>query len=160
MKETFGQRFQRLRKEAGLTQEEVADKVGITPQGVSKWENDLSSPDINILVKLAEILGVSVEELLGEEKEKTQVLQDYDYKKAVLKIIVIDEDDKVSINFPIALGEILLGTYIKLGLKNESEALKDIDFEKIFELVKQGVIGELVNIESKDGSRVIIKVEY
>ncbi len=160
MKETFGQRFQRLRKEAGLTQEEVAEKVGITPQGVSKWENDLSSPDINILVKLAEILGVSVEELLGEEKEKTQVLQDYDYKKAVLKIIVIDEDDKVSINFPIALGEILLGTYIKLGLKNESEALKDIDFEKIFELVKQGVIGELVNIESKDGSRVIIKVEY
>ena len=160
MKETFGQRFQRLRKEAGLTQEEAAEKVGITPQGVSKWENDLSSPDINILVKLAEILGVSVEELLGEEKEKTQVLQDYDYKKAVLKIIVIDEDDKVSINFPIALGEILLGTYIKLGLKNESEALKDIDFEKIFELVKQGVIGELVNIESKDGSRVIIKVEY
>lgn len=160
MKETFGQRFQRLRKEAGLTQEEVAEKVGITPQGVSKWENDLSSPDINILVKLAEILGVSVEELLGEEKEKTQVLQDYDYKKAVLKIIVIDEDDKVSINFPIALGEILLGTYIKLGLKNESEALKDIDFKKIFELVKQGVIGELVNIESKDGSRVIIKVEY
>ena len=160
MKETFGQRFQRLRKEAGLTQEEVAEKVGITPQGVSKWENDLSSPDINILVKLAEISGVSVEELLGEEKEKTQVLQDYDYKKAVLKIILIDEDDKVSINFPIALGEILLGTYIKLGLKNESEALKDIDFKKIFELVKQGVIGELVNIESKDGSRVIIKVEY
>ena len=160
MKETFGQRFQRLRKEAGLTQEEVAEKVGITPQGVSKWENDLSSPDINILVKLAEISGVSVEELLGEEKEKTQVLQDYDYKKAVLKIILIDEDDKVAINFPIALGEILLGTYIKLGLKNESEALKDIDFKKIFELVKQGVIGELVNIESKDGSRVIIKVEY
>lgn len=160
MKETFGQRFQRLRKEAGLTQEEVAEKVGITPQGVSKWENDLSSPDINILVKLAEILGVSVEELLGEDKEKIQVLENYDYKKAVLKIIVIDKDDKVSINFPIALGEILLGTYIKLGLKNESEALKDVDFEKIFELVKQGVIGELVNIESKDGSKVTIKVEY
>lgn len=160
MKETFGQRFQRLRKEAGLTQEEVAEKVGITPQGVSKWENDLSSPDINILVKLAEILGVSVEELLGEEKEKTQVLQDFDYKKAVLKIVVDSEGDKVKINFPLALGEAVLGTYLKLGLKDEKDALEGIDFEKIFELVKQGVIGELVNVESRDGSKVSIRVEY
>lgn len=160
MKETFGQRFQRLRKEAGLTQEEVAEKVGITPQGVSKWENDLSSPDINILVKLAEILGVSVEELLGKEKEKTKVLQDFDYKKAVLKIVVDSEGDKVKINFPLALGEAVLGTYLKLGLKDEKDALEGIDFEKIFELVKQGVIGELVNVESRDGSKVSIRVEY
>lgn len=160
MKETFGQRFQRLRKEAGLTQEEVAEKVGITPQGVSKWENDLSSPDINILVKLAGILGVSVEELLGKEKEKTKVLQDFDYKKAVLKIVVDSEGDKVKINFPLALGEAVLGTYLKLGLKDEKDALEGIDFEKIFELVKQGVIGELVNVESRDGSKVSIRVEY
>ena len=160
MKETFGQRFQRLRKEAGLTQEEVAEKVGITPQGVSKWENDLSSPDINILVKLAEILGVSVEELLGKDKEKTKVLQDFDYKKAVLKIVVDSEGDKVKINFPLALGEAVLGTYLKLGLKDEKDALEGIDFEKIFELVKQGVIGELVNVESRDGSKVSIRVEY
>ena len=160
MKETFGQRFQRLRKEAGLTQEEVAEKVGITPQGVSKWENDLSSPDINILVKLAEILGVSVEELLGKEKEKTKVLQDFDYKKAVLKVVVDSEGDKVKINFPLALGEAVLGTYLKLGLKDEKDALEGIDFEKIFELVKQGVIGELVNVESRDGSKVSIRVEY
>ena len=160
MKETFGQRFQRLRKEAGLTQEEVAEKVGITPQGVSKWENDLSSPDINILVKLAEILGVSVEELLGKEKEKTKVLQDFDYTKAVLKIVVDSEGDKVKINFPLALGEAVLGTYLKLGLKDEKDALEGIDFEKIFELVKQGVIGELVNVESRDGSKVSIRVEY
>ena len=160
MKETFGQRFQRLRKEAGLTQEEVAEKVGITPQGVSKWENDLSSPDINILVKLAEILGVSVEELLGKEKEKTKVLQDFDYKKAVLKIVVDSEGDKVKINFPLALGEAVLGTYLKLGLKDEKDALEGIDFEKIFDLVKQGVIGELVNVESSDGTKVSIRVEY
>ena len=48
MKESFGQRFQRLRKNAGLTQEEVATKLNITPQAVSKWENDASAPDISL----------------------------------------------------------------------------------------------------------------
>ncbi len=99
MKETFGQRLQRLRKERNLTQEEVAEKIGITPQGISKWENNLSSPDINILLNLADILGVSVEELLGKEKEKTEVLQDYDYKKAILKIVVDGDGDKVKNQF-------------------------------------------------------------
>ena len=160
MKETFGQRLQRLRKERNLTQEEVAEKIGITPQGISKWENNLSSPDINILLNLADILGVSVEELLGKEKEKTEVLQDFDYKKVVLKIVVDSEGDKVKINFPLALGEAVLGTYLKLDLKDEEDALEGIDFEKIFDLVKQGVIGELVNVESSDGTKVSIRVEY
>ena len=160
MKETFGQRLQRLRKERNLTQEEVAEKIGITPQGISKWENNLSSPDINILLNLADILGVSVEELLGKEKEKTEVLQDFDYKIAVLKIVVDSEGDKVKINFPLALGEAVIGTYLKLDLKDEEDALEGIDFEKIFDLVKQGVIGELVNVESSDGTKVSIRVEY
>ena len=68
--ETFGQRFQRLRKAKNLTQEDIASKIGITAQSVSKWENDLSAPDINILLELADILGVSVEELLGRESHK------------------------------------------------------------------------------------------
>ena len=55
--ETFGQRFQRLRKAKNLTQEDIASKIGITAQSVSKWENDLSAPDINILLELADILG-------------------------------------------------------------------------------------------------------
>ena len=160
MKETFGQRLQRLRKERNLTQEEVAEKIGITPQGISKWENNLSSPDINILLNLKDILGVSVEELFGKEKEKTEVLQDYDYKKSILKIVVDGDGDKVKINFPLALGEAVLGTYLKLGLKDEEDALEGIDFEKIFDLVKQGVIGELVNVESSDGTKVSIRVEY
>ena len=51
-KETFGQRLSRIRKEKGFTQNEIADKVGVTSQAVSKWENDLASPDIDILLKL------------------------------------------------------------------------------------------------------------
>ena len=48
---TFGQKLQTLRKEKGLTQNDIADQVNVTAQAVSKWENDLASPDIDILIK-------------------------------------------------------------------------------------------------------------
>ena len=70
MKETFGQRLSRIRKEKGYTQEEIASRITISPQAVSKWENDISSPDILVLSSLADILGVSVDELLGRPESE------------------------------------------------------------------------------------------
>lgn len=46
MSQTLGQRIAELRKKEGLTQEELAEKLGVSPQAVSKWENDISCPDI------------------------------------------------------------------------------------------------------------------
>ena len=65
MNETIGQRILRLRKSKGLTQEQLAEKVGVTAQAVSKWENDVSLPDIQIIPALSGILGVSTDALLG-----------------------------------------------------------------------------------------------
>ena len=64
-KETMGKRISELRKNKGMTQEQLAQRVGVTAQAVSKWENDLSCPDISILPQLAEALGVTTDELLG-----------------------------------------------------------------------------------------------
>lgn len=64
-KETMGKRISDLRKGKGMTQEQLAQLLGVTPQAVSKWENDLSCPDISILPQLAEALGVTTDELLG-----------------------------------------------------------------------------------------------
>lgn len=64
-KETLGKRIASLRKEKGLTQEQLAEKVGVSAQAVSKWENDISCPDITLLPLLADLFGVSVDELLG-----------------------------------------------------------------------------------------------
>lgn len=61
-----------LRKKHGLTQEGLADKLGITFQAVSKWENGLSSPDIQLLPELSAIFRVSVDELLGIQREIVQ----------------------------------------------------------------------------------------
>ena len=64
MKKTLGMMIAELRKEKGMTQLELAEKMGVTDKAVSKWERDLSCPDINSLPNLAEILGVSVDELM------------------------------------------------------------------------------------------------
>ena len=69
MKKTLGTMIAELRKQHGMTQLELAEKMGVTDKAVSKWERDLSCPDINSIPTLAEILGVSVEELMQIKKE-------------------------------------------------------------------------------------------
>lgn len=68
MKKTLGAMIAELRKQQGMTQLELAEKMGVTDKAVSKWERDLSCPDINSLPNLAEILGVSVDELMQIKK--------------------------------------------------------------------------------------------
>jgi len=69
MKKTLGIMIAELRKQHGMTQLELAEKMGVTDKAVSKWERDLSCPDINSIPNLAEILGVSVEDLMQVKKE-------------------------------------------------------------------------------------------
>lgn len=69
MKKTLGMMIAELRKQHGMTQLELAEKMGVTDKAVSKWERDLSCPDINTLPNLADILGVSVDELMQIKKE-------------------------------------------------------------------------------------------
>ena len=71
-----------LRKENGMTQFELAEKMGVTDKAVSKWERDLSCPDVNTIPKLAEVFGISVDELMQIKAES----QD-EAKKDVTSII-------------------------------------------------------------------------
>ena len=61
---TFGMLIAEYRKEKGMTQLELAEKMGVTDKAVSKWERDLSYPDVNSLPKLAGIFGISVDQLM------------------------------------------------------------------------------------------------
>lgn len=65
MKESMGQIIRRLRKERGLTQDELAEILGVTFQAVSKWENDSGMPDISQVVPLATVFNVSTDVLFG-----------------------------------------------------------------------------------------------
>ena len=61
----LGKRIADARHVLGLTQKDLANKVGVTAQAVSKWERGSSCPDISILDEIADSLGVSVSEILG-----------------------------------------------------------------------------------------------
>ena len=72
MEETLGKRICAQRKKLGLTQDALAEKLGVTAQAVSKWENDQSCPDITMLPKLAAVFGVSTDALLGLEQAEAR----------------------------------------------------------------------------------------
>ena len=67
----LGNRLAELRKQHGLSQEELADQLGVSRQAISKWERGEASPDTDNLIELARIYGISLDELLGLKKEDT-----------------------------------------------------------------------------------------
>jgi len=164
---TLGKRIAMLRRQKGLKQEDLANTVGVSSQAVSKWENDQTCPDISLLPKLAELLGVTVDELLsGEKKELAQTAkvlppeERKDLKDMMLRIVVDSADGgKVRVNIPMALVQVALDMGMEMPQVSGNAALKNIDLAQILELVRQGAIGNLVEVESSDGDVVRIYVE-
>ena len=91
MKETFGQRLARLRKEKGLTQEEVASRIVISPQAVSKWETGRSLPDAAIMLELCSLLNITVNDLLSGEVVS---MENHDERTEKLLLEMIKEKEK------------------------------------------------------------------
>ena len=79
-KQTLGMMISSFRKEKGMTQLQLAEIMGVTDKAVSKWERDLSIPDVNSIPKLAETFGISVDELM---QVKTQSKENQPKTKAV-----------------------------------------------------------------------------
>lgn len=89
--EKIGKFIAKLRKENNMTQQELADKLGITDRAISKWENGRGLPDLSLIKPLCEELSVSINELLAGER-----LNEEEYKEAVEENIIttIDYADK------------------------------------------------------------------
>ena len=166
METTLGNRIAMLRRKKELKQDALAEMLGVSPQAVSKWENDQSCPDISLLPKLSQILGVTVDELLTgktEEVSAVRVLppeQRKDIKDMMLRIIVDSADgDKVRVNLPMALVQVCLEMGMQMPQVNDNDALKNIDFAQIIQLVQHGAVGNLVEVDSADGDVIRIFVE-
>ncbi|MBP3667789.1 MAG: helix-turn-helix transcriptional regulator [Clostridia bacterium] len=67
----MGENIAALRRAAGLTQELLADRLGVTSQAVSKWERQLSCPDVSLLPAMAEVFGVDIDELFAKADADT-----------------------------------------------------------------------------------------
>ena len=162
---TLGTKISELRKSKGLTQEQLAIQLNVSSQAVSKWETNLSIPDLPILIELSNILNVTLDELIKqqERQEIVKVIEPEQRKpinQMMLRIIVNSSDgDKVRVNLPMAIIKVGLEIGMKMPEVNGNVDLKGVDFEQILALVEQGVVGKLVEVESADGDLVVIFVE-
>lgn len=162
MSQTLGERIASLRKKAGLTQEELAEKLGISPQAVSKWENDISCPDIMSIPNVAKILGVSTDTLLsGEAAVPVSYVPEGQRKKTddmfMRLLLTVDDSDgdnvKVRINLPLgvvktALDANMVSSVVNIGDKGK---LRDVDMNKIIsqviEMAEKGLMGNLMELD-------------
>ena len=72
----IGQKLKSARVEAGLTQETVAEKIGVSRQTISNWENNRYYPDIISVISLSDLYSISLDELLKEDKKMIQYLEE------------------------------------------------------------------------------------
>lgn len=182
---TFGEKLNSMRKNSGFTQEEVAVRLGISPQAVSKWENDLSCPDIMLLPEIAKLYGKSVDELLSTDdfneadakesvidnkisKQNAEIKDSFSRKnvgngKMFLKVNVITQNgDNINVRLPVTLLKSVKGLLGSIKINNSSADgidLSEIDFDMIFELIDSGVMGEIVNIVTQNGDNIKVYAE-
>ena len=115
--------FSSKRVEKGLSQEEIAAKLNVTRQAVSKWENGKAMPDISLMPQIAQILGVSIEELLTGNKPEKQIIE-----KVVVQERVVEKPMSVRrflaivapIVLVIVLASALMGVYIPKAIANNT----------------------------------------
>ncbi len=121
---TIGEMISSLRKEKGMTQNELAEKMNVTDKAVSKWERDLSCPDINTISKLANILDVSVDELLQAKKKENSNTKLKDLINLIFKAValamgiavvvlnILDKIDTKSSIIMLGIGIACIGIYL------------------------------------------------
>ena len=109
MSTTFGSYIRSLRTQNGMTQAQLADRLCVTDKAVSKWERDLSYPDITLFPRLADLLGVTVDDLLRESKNGGQ-------PSRLLQIFEMSHDIRTPLH-------IILGCANMASLHHEDTAL-------------------------------------
>lgn len=163
--ETLGAKIARLRKEKGYTQEEFSQLLDVTAQAVSKWENDISCPDIMLLPKISQLLGISIDKMLGNSVEQKQPEKTdepkIDTNKLNLKINITSPNKKpVNVVFPMAMVKRFtkLGTKISSIVDVNSPSIDGDKIDSIFELINDGATGEILNITDENGQNIVIEI--
>ena len=70
----ISERIKKYREENHITQQELADKLYVSKQAISKWENDKSLPDVSMYPTIASLLNITVDELMGNEANKNKLI--------------------------------------------------------------------------------------
>ena len=155
---TLGRRIQALRRDQALTQEALAERMGVSPQAVSKWENDQSCPDILSLPQMARELHTTVDYLLtGESGGTLPAKPGKKPEEMIVRISITDEDNHICVNLPFTvfrlgiLYDMLSFTFHAddgdVSADQIAKAMANVDFRHVVALIESGVTGMLVNVQ-------------
>lgn len=164
----LGKTISNLRKQNKMTQEELANRLGVSPQAVSKWENNSSCPDISLLPDLAEIFDITVDELLSrnmnlynnssagsnENNEKSDAAAYYSNRATKIHIVV-ERNHAKAVNVTLPINVVNFGLSIGgifTGIDKEQQ-------NKIMTAIDNGLLGEIVNIDTENGEHIRIILE-
>lgn len=147
-----------LRKKKGITQEELANELGVSAQAVSKWENNSSCPDVSLLTKIADYFGVSVDALLRTQEddivdlaeEKEDNAKPDDKKNIVIKIMQQNGKENV-IKVPFK--------FVKLGLNIGTMFGLDKDISSKIVTLAESNVTDIVNIDTENGEHIEIMLD-
>jgi len=169
---SLGSRIGEFRKRRGVTQEQLAEAMGVTPQAVSKWENDISCPDISLLPKLADYFAVSLDVLIrGGSPDSVRMREEgepIDINKMAMRIVARSpKGDDVEVNLPMPLLKsarqagkpLAIQMMSGSGDSKISNALRNIDFDEIAKLAENGMLGKLLELNPEGGGGVAVFVE-
>ena len=165
---TIGSRIAEARKAHGYTQEEFSQMLDVSAQAVSKWENDISCPDIQLLPKIAEILGMTTDQLLtgkkpennGTNETKEEAKTPIDTSKLKININILKPGQNpvnVSLPFMMVKNFTKIGNGIS-GIMGNG-AIDGVQLDEILSLVENGATGELLNVVAEDNTNVKITIE-
>lgn len=117
---SFGQRLAALRQERGLKQEELAKKIGVSVTHVGRYEREESQPTLNVLKRMAKVLGVSLDYLVFDEKEGVAAarLADKELLEQFEKLMRLSEEDKQTVR------NVIAGLVVKSQLNSMIEQTK------------------------------------
>ncbi|MGN1122721.1 MAG: helix-turn-helix transcriptional regulator [Eubacterium sp.] len=154
----FSENVKKLRKKQDLTQEGLADLIGVSFQTVSKWERGESNPDIALLPVIADVFNTTIDDLLGADKAKNEqkikkYLELYDQIRLKDRALAFTEFQKAVKEFPNDFRIIV--RYMEL-LKEEKDHIYLPDYEKtskqmmsIFEKIQSQCVDDSIRIWSK-----------
>ncbi len=161
MNNTLGENISRHRKMTKLTQEELAERMNVSSQAVSKWENDLSLPDIETIQRLAMLFGCTIDELVnGAMNAPTLKSSDPDEVDRRTLTIKVDKDgsDPVSVNvrFPVVLIKRAAESGTLKSLIGDDEEI----VRQILPMIHEGAVGVLADVNTVDTKCIVAVEDY
>ena len=151
-----GRFLRELRKESGLTQEQLSEKMGVTNRTVSRWENGVNMPDFDLVIELANLYEVSIEELLDGER-RTEMI---DQKKEEELLKFADYESSQKMVFSKRMGYLFtaaLIAYLVYLILDQMGLSRTGIYEDIASLAMGFVLGVLIMgvvLSSRYGARI------